>query len=105
MYAEVWPLVDQVQGGHEFGTEEFEATIAAAFRQYPDGQVQRIAEAAVPPTPLQPPSLLRYFTEKNALQAATLAADVAFAGTAGQRHRRRHVRPTAAASGAPPSTS
>jgi P4 family phage/plasmid primase-like protien len=85
MYAEVWPLIDQTQGGHPFAADEFEATIAAQFKQYPDGEQQRAAEAAVPPQqteggPIQPPSLLRYFTEKNSLQAATLAADVASLG-------------------------
>ena len=46
MHAEVWPLIDQVQGGHEFSVTEFETVIANVWRQYPDGGEQRITAAA-----------------------------------------------------------
>ena len=45
MYEKVWPLIDQSQGGHEFPAEEFEATIRAQWRQYPDGVLRAIADA------------------------------------------------------------
>lgn len=42
MYEHVWPLIDQGQGVHEFPAEEFEATIRAQWRQYPDGVLRAI---------------------------------------------------------------
>ena len=81
MYARVWPLVDQTQGGHEFTADEFEATVRAAWRQYPDGQEQRDTQAATPPDPQMPAANpARYFGTTGGLLAATLAGDVAALG-------------------------
>ncbi|PSK96684.1 P4 family phage/plasmid primase-like protein [Haloactinopolyspora alba] len=81
MYARVWPLIDQTAGGHEFTADEFESTIRAAWRQYPDGAEQRAVEAETPPDPEAPqPNPGRYFTEKGRLKPKTLAGDVMYLG-------------------------
>lgn len=42
MYEHVWPLVDQLQGGHGFPAAEFEEVVRAVWRQYP-GMGEKIA--------------------------------------------------------------
>jgi len=44
MRATVWPELDQSRGGHPYPLDQFEATISAQWRQYPDGAEQRAAE-------------------------------------------------------------
>ncbi|HEX7038705.1 MAG TPA: phage/plasmid primase, P4 family, partial [Trueperaceae bacterium] len=81
MRATVWPHIDQGQGGHPFTIEEFEATITAQWRQYPDGAEQR----ATPPAPGGPaPNPARYFAKEGGLLAATLANDVLALGPLAQ---------------------
>lgn len=46
MRTEVWPAIDQTQGGHTFTEAEFERAVRSAFERYPDGAEQRVAEAA-----------------------------------------------------------
>jgi len=75
MSSEVWPLIDQEQGGHAFPVEEFEAVIRAAWRQYPDGSPPPGTGEPGVLDGLAPPHPARYFGEKNSLLAATLAGD------------------------------
>ena len=51
MREHIWPLIDPVQGGHEFSEDEFEAIIHAAWRQWPDGILASVegAERNAPP--------------------------------------------------------
>jgi putative DNA primase/helicase len=65
MYATVWPLIDQSQGGHPYSMQEFEADIADVFRRYDDGTtVARGADAE------------RYFDPVTGLLVQTLADDI-----------------------------
>jgi len=45
MRVRVWPAIDQDQGGHEFGPDEFAEAIRSAW-QHPDGAEQRAEQAA-----------------------------------------------------------
>lgn len=77
MYRRVWPVIERMPGDHEFTADEFEATIRAAWKQYPDGAEQRAEEAAIPPDPQAPAANpARYFGQGGGLLAATLAGDV-----------------------------
>jgi P4 family phage/plasmid primase-like protien len=88
MYETVWPYIDQEQGGHPFGTDEFEAVIRNVWQRYQDGEVERAEAAQVGPVVVneagviewQRPALARYFPSSGGFQAYTFGSDIVAMG-------------------------
>jgi hypothetical protein len=67
---QVWPLVDQEQGGHPFGREEYEATVRGVWERYEGGTAASPPAADFPPLPNLPEEFWRARPELEHIRQA-----------------------------------